>query len=693
LLGSKEGLNSRVMKSVFAELMHEKSSYIPGIDALRALAVLSVIFYHFNPAILPGGFCGVDVFFVISGYVVSGSLAKENKSNFFRFAFRFYARRIIRIYPALIVCLMLVGILQTLLVPSSWLSTTSNETAMYAYFGASNFALIWFNDGYFSPRAEFNAFTHTWSLAVEEQFYLLFPMIFFVWMKGRERKDTAGFIANWLLAILLTVSLFYSWFETSHSPDHAFYLLPSRFWELACGALLFQLHARNKLVAHSEINSSRCAAIGLILIGMGFVLSDAKSFPFPWAALSVGGALFVIAGAVSATTSKSLIGHVLTNRSIVYIGKMSYSLYLWHWPVFVLFRWTVGLERLLPIVAAIALTALTSFLSYQVVEKPVRRSRFVLSRPDWHVVSSGILITCLCAFFSLHAVFWKQSILSLSVTKDKRNWYPESWPSNSDKSKSVSSTLVGRKIFVLGDSHTWAYSTMLRKLSDEHGVAVQQYTKSGCTVANLLRATKPECVQFIQQTILKIKKEAAPGDIVFLAALRMNRLGDQWKTFNESDVVNEQESAESASQRSIALRETDALIASLEKASLVVVIDAPKPIFKSPPFRCSDWFNSANPVCAGGLTISRSFLLGHRALVMESLRTLKDDHPRLLVWDPFPILCPSETCSTFDEKIPLFFDGDHLSAHGNRVLYPSFFSLLMSVWQPKPFKIERNVLN
>jgi len=119
-----------------------KSGYLPGIDGLRALAVLSVIVFHFNSSLLPGGFSGVDVFFVISGYVVSASLAKEHQTKFWPYLFRFYARRILRIYPALVLCLLLIGFAQTLFVPSSWLSTTSNKTAISAFFGLSNFALI-----------------------------------------------------------------------------------------------------------------------------------------------------------------------------------------------------------------------------------------------------------------------------------------------------------------------------------------------------------------------------------------------------------------------------------------------------------------------------------------------------------------------------------------------------------------------
>jgi len=660
------------------DVKYRQSGYIPGIDGLRAIAVLSVIIFHLDASILPGGFSGVDVFFVISGYVVSSSLAKENQVDFLRFTVAFYARRIVRIYPALVACILIVGLLQTLLVPASWLSTTANKTAMFAFFGLSNFALIWFDDGYFSPRVEFNPFTHTWSLAVEEQFYLLFPLVFYLWLKGREKAGFAGLFSRWTLAILLGASLLYSWLETGTRPDRAYYLLPSRFWELACGAALFTMHARHKLVTESSRIASACLAVGLILISSGFSFSDPKSFPFPWAVLSVLGSIFVIIGVVSHPRRKGSIGQVVDNRLMVYIGKISYSLYLWHWPVFVLFRWTVGLQGWVAPICALILTALISALSFHFVEKPIRQNRSITTRTNWQIVSRGAMVIAFSALVS-GSVFMAQPYLTLSVTKDRMTWYPNRWPSVTDKSL-LPPRLQGRRIFVFGDSHSSAYSTLLQKLGDEQGVEVHLYSKGGCAIANFLMAATPDCSEFIRLSVASILEIAAPGDIVFLASLRTNRLGDQWAIFNETDVIAQQLSRAAAAQRLSALREADTLIGNLEKASLLVVIDAPKPVFKSPPFRCSDWFNSSNPVCSGGFRIDRDYLVKHRKPVMESVLFLMNKHSNLWVWDTLPALCSFELCNAFDGKKPLFFDGDHLSAHGNRILYPSFLTMLTTIW-------------
>lgn len=638
------------------------SDYVPGIDALRALAVASVVAFHVHPALLPGGFCGVDVFFVISGYVVSASLARRTTTRLGAYLGTFYARRIVRIYPALVVALVGAAFLQTLFVPASWLSDTSERTALLAFFGASNVALVWLDDGYFAPRAEYNAFTHTWSLGVEEQFYLVFPLLFRAWSAKRAHR--------WL-AVPALASLAWAAVATETAPAHAFYLLPSRFWELAAGALLFAMHSEGRLLARAPFGRRVCAAIGLALVALAASTSHPGAFPFPWAIVAVAGTLLAIVAAVGSTAR--------IPAALLYLGKASYSVYLWHWPIVVLARWTVGLERPAAIAATLVLTAVLSVASYEGVEQPVRRAEARAALAPWRLVGAGVVATCVAAWLTTSVLFAYRPALSFSVTRDRRTWYPEPWDEASPAPTGAAS-FAGRTVFVLGDSHVWAYSTMLRRLADEHGAAVRQYAETGCTVADLMRPLRPGCGAFVDRTVAAIVAAAKPGDVVFLAALRMNRLGDQWATFDASAVAAEQRSAEAVAHRAIALREADALVTELERAGLVVVIDAPLPVFPSPPFRCADWYDARNPVCAGGTTIARATLLEHRAPVMRSLETLAATHPRLVVWDPFPLLCASDACSAFDAHGPLFFDGDHLSAHGNRVLYPGFVAVLAAAW-------------
>ena len=211
--------------------------YFPFIDGLRAIAIAAVLAYHLDPRWMPGGFAGVDMFFVISGFVVSASVADFETRDAWAFAARFYARRVRRILPALLFCLVCVALLCVLFVPPAWLNEGSARTGLFAMFGLANFELAGSGNDYFSPRVDFNPYTHTWSLGVEEQFYLLFPLLFLLWLRGgRWRKAS---LAVFVVAGLASLGLA-AWWHARGDQLRAFYLLPSRFWQLAAGVLLYQ---------------------------------------------------------------------------------------------------------------------------------------------------------------------------------------------------------------------------------------------------------------------------------------------------------------------------------------------------------------------------------------------------------------------------------------------------------------------
>lgn len=655
---------------------HTDHAYLPGIDGMRAIAVLAVILFHMHADALPGGFTGVDVFFLISGYVVSKSLAGMSTQRWSLFMSGFYARRLLRLYPALLSMLLCVTVLQTLFVPASWLSSATAHTGLAAFFGLSNLALLWSNDGYFSPRVEFNPFTHTWSLAVEEQFYLLFPALFFLWLKPPVGHRAVRLLARTLLPSLLLLSLLLCWQQSRSQPEQAYYLLPSRFWELASGAMLFLLHSRQQLLPSSARLAEGCVLTGLALITAGFYFADAQAFPFPWALLPIVGTGLMICGVAAPQVNVTPGRALLTSAGMRYLGRLSYSLYLWHWPVIVLLRWTIGMTSPYAWLLASVGTLLASMLSYHLLEVPLRQ------RLGSHNGSAGrrVLIggagIVACAVLAL-GVGKAQPYLSLSVTRDSSEWYP--YPEQqSDAEPPVNSILRQHRLFVLGDSHTGAYRKLLSMLSQRQGMAVTDFSQAGCAVAGLLAPLPPKCAGFVHDSLMQILSQAQPGDVVWLASLRVHRLGDQWAAFDTATVAARQYSVPARQAQAQARQEAAQLIGQLQQAGLIVIIDAPKPVFPSPPFRCADWFNRDNPACKGGLALPRSVLLAHRQPAMQALTKLQQAFPRLIVWDPFPVLCPGQTCHAYDGGRPLYFDGDHLSGHGNRVLYPAFLRQLQA---------------
>ncbi|PSF04604.1 acyltransferase [Marinobacter fuscus] len=660
--------------------MNKSYPYVPAIDGIRAIAVLAVMVYHLNAAWLPGGFAGVDVFFVISGYVVARSLAGRGEEPFGRFLLGFYSRRIRRIVPALLVCLLATTVLTILFIPDSWLSSTTSQVGLYAFFGLSNFALVWFQDDYFSPRAEFNPFVHTWSLGVEEQFYFLFPLLIFLWFRVSGKRAPFRTTVNALIPVLAGASLYTAYYLGKHQPDWAYYLLPARFWELAAGVLLFQLQMRRKLPVLNGAAAPRMLLAGLLLIAAGYAWSDVEAFPYPWAILPVAGTVLALWGVSENLNTRGWFVVSLTAKPVVYIGKMSYSLYLWHWPVYTLMRWTVGLESPAQMAIAVSTTFVLASVSYYLIETPARQARY-FAQPAYRAVVAGLL--CVGLFWTTaENLFERRSDLTLSVTRDTETWYPYAYREADAENQRY--TLDGRQLFVIGNSHTGAYATMLNMLQQRHGIQTHLLQTGHCALGNLLYpiGDLEGCESTIDDYLSLLEAQAKPGDMVFLASLRTHRLADQWERNPPEEVLAYSQSQKALNHISAAYAETSTLIRRLEQLGLIVLIDLPKPVMKAPVYRCADWFNRHNPICADIPGIERSFLNELRAPVVHSLQRLASENAHVHLWDPAPQLCNAHRCPAYDTGgKPLFFDGDHLSAHGNRVLYPAFEQRVLAIYR------------
>jgi peptidoglycan/LPS O-acetylase OafA/YrhL len=677
----------------------EAGFYVPEIDGLRAVAIGTVMLYHlnFNASVMRGGFIGVDIFFVISGYVVATSLGRDGGRPLLDMLQRFYARRVLRIVPALIACLLTTFAASILVIPNAWLSDTNYETGFYAFFGMSNFVLLG-TESYFSPRPEFNPFTHTWSLAVEEQFYIFFPYIFFAWSRYKKRKGFIGLAANGLLPGLSIFSFIFFWWISRFNQDAAFYLLPSRFWELGIGAVLFQIQCSGRTGLASGVLARPALIAGTVLVLAAAIFADRQAFPFPWALPAAAGALLIIAVVSAGGAPRSPIARLLRSASAIFVGKVSYSLYLWHWPVYTLMRWTVGLEGSSAWFVALGLSFLLACLSYYLLERPIRTGRWILAQPKLLIVAGG-LVAMVLSWETARLALSKQYQFAMSVVmRERAKWYPEWADQRYREGCSVEATSeavegasvfamhprcpepTSRHLFAVGDSHVGAYIPMYSLLAGQDSVDVRVYSSPGCPFAGLLGPTMPNCTTFVRASTNDIVKRAVSGDVVFLASLRVHRLGDESGPFTAEHVADRTTSAQAETYRRQAYDEAAELIGELIRSGVRVIIEAPEPVFKAHAYRCSDWFNAGNPSCRGGLSLGRAELLEYRKPVMNSLAALSSAFPNLIVWDPFPILCPQDPCQAVTEAGPLFFDGDHLSGFSNRLLYPHFLQLLAQGW-------------
>ena len=660
-----------------------RDSYIPAIDGLRAIAVLAVLVYHLDPRLLPGGFVGVDIFFVISGYVVTRSLSGRVTEGFGSFLVGFYARRIRRIIPALVVCLLVTVLLTVLFIPQAWLSLTMNQVALAAFFGLSNFALVFYQDGYFSPRSEFNPFVHTWSLAVEEQFYFVFPVLIYWWFRSQQQaianQRWTAQTQTWLMPLLAVLSLVFAALVADRHPDWAFYMLPARFWELAAGVMLFQWQQKGWVPALSGARLKLVALSGLGLVVWSLFSANASAFPYPWALAPVVGTCLLL-WAIT-TGSGSLLSQSLGHGLMVFGGKISYSLYLWHWPVFTLMRWTVGLHSAWAMIVAVLVSLLLATASYALIETPTRRWGWLAATKSRAIYVGLVFIIGSWALSA--TAFHYRDALSASVTANQRIWYPYAYQ-ETDTQPLASSPLTNRQIFVIGNSHAGAYATMLALLEQQHGIEVHLMQVGPCAVGNLLYPVEPiaGCQAVIADRLESITEQAKPGDLVMFASLRANRLSDQWYRKDLAQTLQRATGAQGRDAIDQARAEIEPVLQALQARGINVLIDAPKPVLKGPPYRCSDWFNQHNPICQGGFAVPRQLMQQMRQPVLESMATLAKDFSNVYLWDPLPALCPEQTCDAFDEQgLPLFFDGDHLSGHGNRVLYPSFEQRVLDIYR------------
>jgi SGNH domain (fused to AT3 domains) len=341
----------------------------------------------------------------------------------------------------------------------------------------------------------------------------------------------------------------------------------------------------------------------------------------------------------------------------------------------VLFRWTVGIGGPLSAMAALAITFGFAAGSYYFVEKPIRAARAHGIRP----IAWGLTASALAAVV-INVGFRNQSSLSLSVASNESVWSPyylSALASNNGESRSHS-----RRLFVIGDSHAGAYTLMAKQTARILGAEYEVHSKLGCPVATIIPARGPlHCEQALVSRVSEVTNRARPGDVVFFASLRLPRLSTQWEVVPEEEIERAHRAAMSHESLTLGEREAEALVRPLVERGVFVVIDAPKPIFRAPPFRCLDWFNRSNPICSGGFEVDRRFIEEYRRPVVETLHRIAQNHPNVRLWDPLPDLCSATQCAALKtDGQPLFSDGDHLTALGNELLVPSFLQVVRPLW-------------
>lgn len=422
--------------------------YRPEIDGLRAIAVISVIIYHLNENWLSGGFLGVDIFFVISGFLITGIIITEIQQNSFSFK-QFYTRRIKRIYPAFITVMALVSFIASAIFIYNDFNKL-RKTIELAIAFLSNFYLG-LTQGYFDLSANENPALHIWSLAVEEQYYLIFPLILILAYKKFREIKVLFIITLILFFILLATSFipanFYK--EVLHQPN-IYYLSNLRFPELLIGSLLAIYHNfSNKAKLSKQVSNILAILSTLLLFSCLFLMNNDIAF-IPGVTLILP--CIFTALIIHTTYQNNVIKLCLSNKVIVFIGKISYSLYLYHWIFIALAYYITGEKQInnQSITIVTVLTIIFSVLSYYLIEQPIRKSKLNFKQSFLYIYFIPSLLLLGFNLYKRQIMRVEQEHIEQESPISNENHYPA-------------------KVIILGDSHSSHLEAFLKYVGNKEG--------------------------------------------------------------------------------------------------------------------------------------------------------------------------------------------------------------------------------
>jgi peptidoglycan/LPS O-acetylase OafA/YrhL len=652
--------------------------YRSDIDGLRAVAVLSVVFYHAFPALLPGGFVGVDIFFVISGYLITGIVLADLSARRFSLA-TFYVRRIRRIFPALATVLLATYAI-------AWFCLTDDEykqLGKHMLAGAgfvSNWAL-WTEAGYFDQTASAKPLLHLWSLGVEEQFYIVWPLLLAAAVSFRR--------VRWFCAGIGAASFLMNLALVRHHAPAAFYWPMPRMWELLAGAAL-AIGSRSLASGTRRERSTHALSVaGVLLCAISFLALNASlAFPGGWAALPVLGAVALIAAGQAGWVNQRVLSHPVAVR----IGKISYALYLWHWPLLSFAFILAGNEPPAATRAAIVMISVAlAWLTTAFIERPVRFG--ASARWKW-------IVPCLLMVG-----------IGYLGGRARTHGAPAALPTYSPDADVATARLGASRVFVSGTCGVSPANQQLFYFCATDRRAPSHYAVWGDSKADALYwglvsasapgeswtlIARPSCAPMTGVARLSFAFGDNPAECKASneVALRM-LLGNPALTTvvlvaSERDVIGQPfaTAGQATPSPTAALDGLDNDVTSLERAGKRVALVFDNPILPD-PLQCmyrqplaSSFMRavlgvsavSANERCAISYDRHLKRMAAYRTLIDE----LQRRHPELLVYDPARVLCDAKhnVCPMTMHGAYLYSYGDHVSDTGSSLIAHQFLPIL-----------------
>jgi peptidoglycan/LPS O-acetylase OafA/YrhL len=652
------------------------SAYRRDIEGLRALAVVPVILYHAH-LYCPGGFVGVDVFFVISGYLITRII--ENSSKRFCFV-SFYNRRIRRIFPALLVMLTIASAFAfVLLVPSELILYGKSLMASGAFVSNIFFG---YQIDYFDARSAEQPLLHIWSLGVEEQFYVIWPVILVTLNYRFSEKVKAAAVT-----VMLVVSLSYSEFLVHHSRESAFYMTPSRAWELLLGSLLATplLSRWNERLRRSVANLA--SMIGVLLIGFAIICYDSTT-PFPGIAClapCIGAMLVIAAGDAGPTVG----GRLLSLPAITFIGRISYSLYLWHWPVLVFARLYLGRDLQLDETCwLVGVIVIAAYLSWRFVEETFRHFRSANRGRIWvgGGAFAGFVVMAAGGLIILYDGFPGRTETGREIAmvrREARAFHASPCLARRAMLPPVQGCLLGKPrdndydVVLWGDSHAAQLAPALISLGERWGFTTREITKAGCApLPGVLFVPEDDfrrdCPEFNKAAMEAIAKRRYK--IVILAAL--------WDAYASGGILLTESLAHASIEqsRNYFIKTISGTVHTLTRAGHRVIIVAQAPVPRLNPVDCierAQLTGRAPSECVIG-----SSNAAEADKRVKTLLRLALENERAQVVSLFEDLCNEHECRVFTEQGKfVYMDEAHLSAAGAQLVSISLEDGLRSAGQ------------
>lgn len=644
----------------------ELPRYRPEIDGLRAIAILPVVFFHAHMPGFSGGYVGVDVFFVISGYLITAIVARGVSEGNFSFA-RFYERRVRRIFPALFFVLACCTLAALFLFPPGLLINYGKSLAAVVLFLAN---FLFYHRapgaGYFDTGSVAEPLLHTWSLSVEEQFYLLLPVGLVLIHRWARRYLKLALIVAAACSFALAL-----WLE----PVAAFYLLPARAWELLTGSLL----AVGGFPAfRGRAQRETAALLGIAAIAAAVTLFDKKTGnSFPYALLPCFGAALIIH---ASDAGASIVKRLLSMQPLTFIGAISYSLYLWHWPL-LFFAGYYQMKTLdwPPTLGLLLASMAMAVISYHWVEKPFRRSGGIGTRPRilrWGAVAIAVALAAGIALDALHGIpqrFHGETRALIAANEavlaqhgvGSACWH---WHDEIHDASEAARCPIGvgqpRNILLWGDSHLAMLQSAFQRLHDQGamgGRGALFAVSLGCTPTQGIEILGPNtnCGSLAHFTLLRA--EQSDVDTVFFI------FSSWWVAYPApfcvtADGVCRRNVTSPAEIQNLVLAELGRNIAALRASGKTVIVSLPFPVY-----------DHSIPE----LEIHNAMFARYGSVLQPREKNLDDYRERLrqtvlaqggLLFDPREDLCAGNECIYQSAGVSLYLDDSHLAASTTKVL-------------------------